>query len=52
VGQRVQPADAATDAGGHADLHALDHSAPRWAYKVMGGKVTAAYVRENNHSAY
>ncbi|PXX44632.1 cytochrome d ubiquinol oxidase subunit II [Aquitalea magnusonii] len=24
----------------------------RWAYKVMGGKVTAAYVRENNHSAY
>ncbi|MCK6394734.1 cytochrome d ubiquinol oxidase subunit II [Zoogloea sp.] len=23
-----------------------------WAYRVMGGKVTAAYVRENNHSAY
>jgi cytochrome d ubiquinol oxidase subunit II len=23
-----------------------------WAYKVMGGKVTAAYVRENDHSAY
>ncbi len=24
----------------------------RWAYRVMGGKVTAAYVRENSHSAY
>jgi cytochrome d ubiquinol oxidase subunit II len=24
----------------------------RWAYRVMAGKVTAAYVRENNHSAY
>ena len=23
-----------------------------WAYRVMGGKVTAAYVRENKHSAY
>ncbi|WP_227817386.1 cytochrome d ubiquinol oxidase subunit II [Nitrogeniibacter aestuarii] len=23
-----------------------------WAYKVMSGKVTAAYVRENSHSAY
>ncbi len=23
-----------------------------WAYKVMSGKVTAAYVRENEHSAY
>jgi cytochrome d ubiquinol oxidase subunit II len=23
-----------------------------WAYRVMGGKVTAAYVRENSHSAY
>jgi cytochrome d ubiquinol oxidase subunit II len=23
-----------------------------WAYKVMGGKVTAAYVRENDHSTY
>ena len=23
-----------------------------WAYRVMGGKVTAAYVRENEHSAY
>ncbi len=23
-----------------------------WAYRVMGGKVTAAYVRENTHSAY
>ena len=23
-----------------------------WAYKVMSGKVTAAYVRERNHSAY
>jgi len=23
-----------------------------WAYKVMGGKVTAAYVRGNDHSAY
>ncbi|THF63339.1 cytochrome d ubiquinol oxidase subunit II [Pseudothauera rhizosphaerae] len=23
-----------------------------WAYKVMAGKVTAAYVRENEHSAY
>ncbi len=23
-----------------------------WAYKVMSGKVTAAYVREHNHSAY
>jgi cytochrome d ubiquinol oxidase subunit II len=23
-----------------------------WAYKVMAGKVTAAYVRENSHSAY
>jgi cytochrome d ubiquinol oxidase subunit II len=23
-----------------------------WAYKVMSGKVTAAYVRENDHSAY
>ncbi|MDO5685907.1 MAG: cytochrome d ubiquinol oxidase subunit II [Neisseria sp.] len=24
----------------------------RWAYSVMRGKVTAAYIRENNHSAY
>ncbi len=24
----------------------------RWAYRVMRGKVTAAYVRENSHSAY
>lgn len=24
----------------------------RWAYQVMSGKVTAAYVRENSHSAY
>lgn len=23
-----------------------------WAYRVMGGKVTTAYVRENSHSAY
>ncbi|HCY64163.1 MAG TPA: cytochrome d ubiquinol oxidase subunit II [Oxalobacteraceae bacterium] len=23
-----------------------------WAYRVMRGKVTAAYIRENNHSAY
>ena len=23
-----------------------------WAYKVMSGKVTAAYIRENSHSAY
>ncbi|MCB1756907.1 MAG: cytochrome d ubiquinol oxidase subunit II, partial [Gammaproteobacteria bacterium] len=23
-----------------------------WAYKVMSGKVTAAYIRENDHSAY
>ena len=23
-----------------------------WAYKVMSGKVTAAYIRENEHSAY
>lgn len=23
-----------------------------WAYRVMGGKVTAAYVRENSHSTY
>ena len=23
-----------------------------WAYKVMSGKVTAAYVRENSHTAY
>jgi len=23
-----------------------------WAYRVMGGKVTSAYVRENSHSAY
>jgi len=23
-----------------------------WAYKVMSGKVTAAYVRENDHTAY
>ena len=23
-----------------------------WAYRVMGGKVTAAYIRENSHSAY
>ncbi len=23
-----------------------------WAYRVMGGKVTAAYVREHEHSAY
>ncbi|MEJ2125704.1 MAG: cytochrome d ubiquinol oxidase subunit II [Alphaproteobacteria bacterium] len=23
-----------------------------WAYKVMAGKVTAAYIRENDHSAY
>ena len=23
-----------------------------WAYSVMAGKVTAAYVRENSHSAY
>lgn len=23
-----------------------------WAYKVMAGKVTAAYIRENEHSAY
>ena len=24
----------------------------RWAYKVMSGKVTAAYIRENEHAAY
>ena len=24
----------------------------RWAYRVMRGKVTADYVRENSHSAY
>ena len=24
----------------------------RWAYAVMAGKVTAAYVRENSHSTY
>lgn len=24
----------------------------RWAYSVMRGKVTAAYIRENDHSAY
>ena len=24
----------------------------RWAYSVMRGKVTAAYVREHDHSAY
>ena len=24
----------------------------RWAYKVMAGKVTAAYIRENEHAAY
>jgi cytochrome bd ubiquinol oxidase subunit II len=23
-----------------------------WAYKVMSGKVTAAYIRENSHSVY
>ena len=23
-----------------------------WAYSVMAGKVTAAYIRENEHSAY
>lgn len=23
-----------------------------WAFRVMRGKVTAEYVRENNHSAY
>jgi len=23
-----------------------------WAYKVMAGKVTAAYIRENEHAAY
>jgi len=23
-----------------------------WAYKVMGGKVTASYIRENDHTAY
>ena len=23
-----------------------------WAYKVMSGKVTAAYIRENEHAAY
>lgn len=23
-----------------------------WAYKVMSGKVTAAFIRENDHSAY
>jgi cytochrome bd ubiquinol oxidase subunit II len=23
-----------------------------WAYKVMAGKVTAAYIRENDHAAY
>ena len=23
-----------------------------WAYRVMSGKVTAAYIRENEHSAY
>jgi cytochrome d ubiquinol oxidase subunit II len=23
-----------------------------WAYKVMAGKVTLAYIRENDHSAY
>ncbi len=24
----------------------------RWAYQVMAGKVTAAYIRENDHAAY
>lgn len=24
----------------------------RWAYRVMSGKVTAAYIQENSHSAY
>ena len=23
-----------------------------WAYRVMRGKVTAAYVQENDHAAY
>ena len=23
-----------------------------WAYSVMAGKVTAAYIRENEHAAY
>jgi cytochrome d ubiquinol oxidase subunit II len=23
-----------------------------WAYSVMAGKVTEAYIRENDHSAY
>ena len=23
-----------------------------WAYKVMSGKVTAAYIKENEHAAY
>ncbi|MFC7411254.1 hypothetical protein [Hydrogenophaga atypica] len=23
-----------------------------WAYRVMRGKVTAAYIRENEHGAY
>ena len=25
---------------------------PSWAYRVMRGKVTAAYIRENDHAAY
>jgi cytochrome d ubiquinol oxidase subunit II len=38
---------------GDDDVHAAHHVIyTSWAYSVMRGKVTAAYVRENDHAAY
>ena len=46
MGQRIQPFDAWAHVLGNHYLHASHYRLHEWAYKVMAGKVTAAYIRK------
>ncbi len=52
VGQRVQPPDAGVMFWATMIFMPLIIIYTAWAYSVMSGKVTAAYIRANDHSAY
>ena len=52
MGQRIQPFDASAQFWATIIFMPLIIVYTSWAYKVMAGKVTAAYIRENSHSAY
>ncbi len=52
VGRGLQPPHAGHHVLGPVIFMPIIVTYTSWAYSVMAGKVTAAYIRENEHSAY